>query len=738
MENLTRRTGLEEGEAGLFLALGPVSAWYRFPLKHSYFNICPPDLHFPQFWRSGRCPVDIPIDELLTTATLCSNSGVWRRPPKMELLIVLLVLLLITTPILAILAITRTQQISEQMRALRPQDLVARLYSIEQRIAAIEKALHTGPDAETHPTPVAEGVPTPEATPEAPISLVPTPSEPPTPSAETIQQVPKPAEVAAFAGGPSQTIGVPIPAPGFGQQKTGSPLDLEHLIAGRWFNRIGILALIVTVSLFLKYAFDNNWIGPSGRVGIGILLGAAMLPWSQWLLGRGYSYFSEGIAALGQATLLLSIWAGCRYYTLFTREVGFSGMILITAVMAAVALGRNSERIALLSLLGGFLTPLLVSTGKDEQIVLFTYLLILGAGLLVMAALRDWHSLGPISFVLTQLYFWGWYESFYRPPKLERTIIFATLFFLLFLVIPVLRAIRFSELDAIAISSVLANSFAYLAALYALLWPQDRWTLTFLVLALGAAHLTIVQLTPSPERGRSPLTRQLFAGLALTFATLAIPIRLEGKWITLGFAVEGAILIWSGYRSLASLLRYAGFFLLIVAAFRVVFLPGPVPTFLFNERFATYMAVIACMGVALFAARQHSAAIGEREKDALGVLAVAINVYALIALSLELWDYFGRVSSLGVDTGLAQHLALSLLWSGYACVLILLGIKERTPLLRWQALILFGLVVIKVFLYDSSYLARFYRIISFFVLGLVLLVVSFLYQTKASRERSSS
>jgi hypothetical protein len=97
---------------------------------------------------------------------------------------------------------------------------------------------------------------------------------------------------------------------------------METLIGGRWLNRIGIIAIISAVTFFLKYAFDNNWIGPSGRVAIGILLGAAMLPWSHWLLQRGYAYFSEGIAGLGAAVLYLSIWAGCQYYKLCSRRPG--------------------------------------------------------------------------------------------------------------------------------------------------------------------------------------------------------------------------------------------------------------------------------------------------------------------------------------------------------------------------------------------------------------------------------
>jgi uncharacterized membrane protein len=647
----------------------------------------------------------------------------------MEILAVLLCLLVIATPILAILAFTRVQQLTEKLEAARLQELVARVYALEQRIATIGKELTSreverrgaGSVTDTRPT----------ATPVAPLPEIPAVSR--TALANPAQEPPKPREVTAT----SQRSVSPAAPLSLSHATGPSSPDLEALIAGSWFNRVGILALIVAVSLFLKYAFDNNWIGPSGRVAIGVLLGAAMLPWSQWLLGRGYSYFSEGIAALGQATLLLSIWAGCHYYTLFSRDVGFAGMIVVTAGMAAVALGRNSERIALLSLLGGFLTPLLVSSGKDEEIVLFTYLLILGGGLLLIAGRRDWRTLAPVSFVLTQLYFWGWYDTFYRPAKLELTIVFATLFFLLYFALPVIRTVRQSSLDSIGMFVVLLNSFAYLGALYVMLWPQDRWPLTLLVLALSAAHIGVARFVRSAKPGEWPVTQQLFAGLALSFVTLAIPIRLDGKWITLALAVEGAILVRTGFRSLAPLLRYAGFFLLAVAALRVVFIPLPAPQFLLNERFATYVGVIVCMGVALFTARERLADASEPETNTLGVLAVAINGYALLALSLELWDYFGRLVSLGIDTGLAQHLALSMLWTAYASILILIGIKRQSALLRWQSLVLFGLVVIKVFLYDSSYLQRFYRILSFLVLGVVLMVVSFLYQRKASRERAS-
>jgi uncharacterized membrane protein len=652
----------------------------------------------------------------------------------MELLVVLVCLLVIGTPILAFIAFARVQRLTEQVQGARLSELIARVYALEQQLARLATVLPSrespNPDsaaaADVGPAaPPALPLAVPLAWPAQPTAMPPGPT-PPAPLAANLPDA-RPTPLAS----PFQLHPLPTGS------KTSSPVDLENLIAGRWLNRIGILAVIIAVSFFLRYAFDNNWIGPSGRVAIGVLIGAALLPWSQWLLGKGYFYFSEGIAGLGEATLLLSIWAGCHYYSLFSNDVGFAGMIVVTAVMAIIALGRDSERIALLSLFGGFLTPLLLSTGKDEQVVLFTYLLILGGGLLIIGWRREWVTLAPASFFFTQIYFWGWYSRFYEPQKLGRTILFAMLFFLLHFALPVLRIIRFAALDPVGMLLVPANSLAYVCALYAMLWPQDRWPLTLLVLVLSAAHVAVARFVPPAKPGEWPVTQQLFAGLALTFATLAIPIRLEGKWITLALALEGAILIRTGYRALMPLLRNAGFLLLLVAALRVVFLPLPAQPFLLNERFGTYLGVIVSMAIALFVARRHGVSNNKRETATEAILGVAINLYTLLALSLELWDYLGHDVSLGIDTGLAQHLALSLLWTAYASILIMIGIRRQTPALRWQALVLFGLVVTKVFLYDSSYLERFYRILSFLILGLVLLIVSFLYQSKTSRGRAS-
>jgi len=649
----------------------------------------------------------------------------------MEILGALAILLLIATPILAIAAFVRAYSLSEQLRKSSLATREERVAALERRLVALEKAVASR-KPETSVTPGTE--------PAAPPSAVSALMTPATPAVHTVANVSIPAlpKTSTAQERPRAAPGVDIlPAPPLhaAQDRESSALEWETIIGGRWLNRIGILAVIAAMTFFLKYAFDNNWIGPSGRVGIGLLLGAAMLPWSQWLLQRGYSYFSEGIAGLGATVMYLSIWAGCHYYTLFSRDTGFYGMIVVTAGMAAVALGRNSQRIALLSLLGGFLTPELVSSGRDEQVVLFSYLLILGAGLVAMELRRNWRSLTPVSFVFSLIYFWGWYETFYRPEKLELTLLFATLLFVLYTALPALRAIRFAELNHLDIVVVLANAAAYFAALYTMLWPQDRWPLTIFVLGLSGAYLILTGVVSRPAAG-SAMARLIFAGLALTFATLAIPVRLEGRWISMAFSVEGAVLVWTGLRAKEFFLRGTGLLLLAIVGFRLLVFPLPAAAFLWNARFGAYFVLVACLAAVLYAVAKHGDALREGEEAPFGVCAIALNVYALIGLSLELWDYFGRQTGLGIDSSLAQHLALSLLWTAYASVLIVLGIQRKSALLRWQALALFGMVVVKVFIYDSSFLQRFYRIVSFLMLGLVLLVVSFLYQRKVARERT--
>jgi uncharacterized membrane protein len=546
---------------------------------------------------------------------------------------------------------------------------------------------------------------------ESKLSGVAPPIAPPTPSPPTPQQ-----PVAAEPASPPSPA-PPAMRPGF---------DLEELIAGRWLNRIGIIALLMATAFFLKYAFDNDWIGEHGRIAIGLLAGASLLVYSQWLLKRGYRYFSEGIAGLGAGILYLSLYAAWSFYQLIPNNVAFVGMILVTASMIGIAVGRDSQRLAILALAGGFLTPALLSTGKDAQVTLFTYLAVLNGGLLLVAWTRQWRVIAISALAATLTYYWAWEKEFYTPEKLFLTISFATLFFAEFAAIPVIQARRSGSLYWEQILLVLVNASSYLITLHEMLYEDYRWALTFAVLALAAVHLVVVQLLPD-KKVSTP--RLVFAGLALTFVTLAIPIRLEGKWITLAWALEGAVLIWSGFKASARELRWAGLVLYAVVMVRLISIEIPTDTFLLNARFLTFAVAVACFGYSLWVSQ--SSQLGGAERGLFGLLGIAANTFAVVALSLEVWDLFGRMpTEAALDKDLAQQLGLSLLWTVYASFLILVGVRKASAPLRWQGLALLGLAVGKVFLYDLSSLERVYRIISFVVLGLLLLIVSFYYQRR--------
>jgi uncharacterized membrane protein len=641
-------------------------------------------------------------------------------PPSAILPALLVVAFVLGFPILAIIALVRIGALARKTDAETPQ-LIARIFSLERRVAQLEQSLRAATEVKDATlAPAVPAAPSVEHV-AAPISARISPPD------SVTHQPPPPIPPAAAVPRPH------LPPPSFSTPRPpSSPAaqsgNFEAVVAGRWLNYVGILALLFAVTFFLKYAFDNDWVGPRGRICIGLLLGSALYPWSQRLLNKGYEYFSEGIAALGAAVLYVTLWAGWHYYQIFSQNTAFALMIVVTAVTFIVAVGRDSERVALLAQIGGLITPVLVSTGQNHEVALFTYLLILGAAVLGVAWVRSWKSLLPVQFVGTMIFFCGWYTEFYREPAMAITILFATLFFMLFAAIPVVRSWRDGGISELEIGVVALNALFISFTLHQILWPQYRWALTAAIVALAAAHLGAERLLPVGRGTTTQTARILYSGLALTFATLAIPICCDGKWITIAWAVEGLILVWSGFATQMPLMRWGAFLLFAIVAGRLVAIPIPADTFLFNARFVTYLIAVACFFTACYFASQQPREIGAEEQTMYLITAIAANILLITALSMEVWDVFGRSPSLGIDRAHAQELGLSALWLVYALVLLGVGTVKKLAVVRWQALTLLGVVIVKVFVFDLSFLEKFYRIVSFALLGLALLLISFYYQ----------
>jgi uncharacterized membrane protein len=591
--------------------------------------------------------------------------------------------------------------------------------------------------------------PAPGATPAVPplVATVPPPApiagEPPSLAAGVPPIAPpEPAPVSAPVAPP--VIGAPavepppVAVPPIAAADRAASFDWEAIIAGRWLFRVGLAAVGVGVSYFLKLAIDNDWIGPLGQVALGILMGAGLLAGSAAVLRRGYAFFADGLAGLGAAILYLSIWAGSSYYGLFPQGVGLAAMSIVTAAMLAIALGRDSQRIAVLALLGGFLTPVLLSTGRDAQLELFSYLTLLNAALLPIAWRRKWRAIELPAFAFTQLYFWGWYGRFYADDKLIITAVFALVFFAEFAVVPLLRSLRVPAIAEEHVVLVPVNAAVCLAAFGALLWPEHRWVLTMTALGLGALHLMAANAMPARDAGTSPV-RLLFAGVALTLITVAVPLRLDGRWITIAWAIEGAVLMWTSFQVRVVAMRALAFAVLAIAIWRSLVMPQYDVTFLFTARALAELVTVVCGGAALWFAHRARERVTAGERLPFGILAVAVNLLALKALTTEVGLFF-RPREFAIatfDPRLAEGLTISVLWALYASALVAIGMRTRLAAWRWQGLALFGATTVKVFLVDLAFLSGVYRVLSSIMLGVVLLVVSFFYQRRLAAARSA-
>jgi len=495
--------------------------------------------------------------------------------------------------------------------------------------------------------------------------------------------------------------------------------------------------MLIGISYFLKYAFENNWIGAGGRIGIGLLSGIALILWSERFRTQGHAAFSYSLKAVGIGTLYLSLWGAYQVYHLIPASAAFIAMILVTASTIALALSQDAELLATFAMVGGFATPALLSTGQNHEAVLFSYVALLDLAILLMAVVKPWRRLLWGSFAGTLVLYVGWYSSFYTREQRPLTVFFAALFAAIFAAVPLAtryeRSTRFSGPSTTLTLLPLLNAVIFFLQLY-VMYESEAATLTWFALALGAIYLGISAMFKKRFPGDDvSVINLLHVAIAIAFITIAIPLKLEAHWITIGWLIESAVLLWISVRTKTNFLHYLAVAALSLGIFRLLALDHlHADTLIFNARFATYAVAIAVLaGIAAFG-KQHAS---ENERPFLQLAVIALNLLALIALTWEAVDYFDRqMFTVGNQwqhyrqISLVRGFTYSAIWLIYGAVLMAVGFRNRSAFLRWQALILIAFTTAKIFLYDMSQLGGSYRILSFIALGAVLLGISFIYQ----------
>jgi uncharacterized membrane protein len=511
--------------------------------------------------------------------------------------------------------------------------------------------------------------------------------------------------------------------------------SMEEKIGQYWLNRVGIVAILIGVSYFLKYAFENNWIGAAGRIVIGIIAGIGLVLWSERFRNRGYAAFSYSLKAIGIGTLYLSFWGAFQVYHLIPSSVAFVAMIIVTASTMVLAFSQDAELLASFALIGGFATPMLLSTGENHEVVLFSYVCVLDMAVLLLAILKPWQRLLWGSFAGTIILFLSWAGTYYTVAQRADTVFFAAVFSTLFAIVPLIlrrdgAAERRRAQNIMLMLLPLLNAGLFFLALY-VMYELETATLTWYALVLAAVYLGIAnaykKLSKPSEQDSVYL---LHVAIAIAFITIAIPAKLQAHWITIGWLVESAALLWVSVKTKTDFLRYLAVAALGLGIARLLFFDQMLAERLvFNARFASYLVAVAILAAIAYYGKEHAFA-----EEALFIDAafVGANVLALIALTWEAADFFGqRIATAGAnyhELSLIRGFTYSAIWLIYGAALMACGFWSRSAFMRWQALALIAITTIKIFVFDVSQLGGSYRIISFIVLGTVLLAISFVYQ----------
>ncbi len=206
------------------------------------------------------------------------------------------------------------------------------------------------------------------------------------------------------------------PAPRLPQESLPS-IDWEQFMGVKLFAWIGGLALFLGLAFFVKYSFDNNLVSPEIRVAIGYVIGVCLLIGGLVLAGRDYSVLGQTLCATGVLALYANIFASHAFYHFIGVIPAFALMVLVTAVAFLLAVRLDAQVVAILGLLGGFLTPVLLSTGKDNPLGLFSYLALLDAGLIAVVARKHWNYLVLLAATGTVLMQIAWTVKFFAVTK---------------------------------------------------------------------------------------------------------------------------------------------------------------------------------------------------------------------------------------------------------------------------------------------------------------------------------
>jgi uncharacterized membrane protein len=372
---------------------------------------------------------------------------------------------------------------------------------------------------------------------------------------------------------------------------------------------------------------------------------------------------------------------------------------------------------------------------------LFSYVLLLDLAILAMVSFKPWRRIVWGAMLGTAIMYIGWAAQYYDSSERTVTVLFASAFFAVFALVPLLTPLTRSRwhrgLSITLTLLPLVNGAAFFLALFAM-YDNETVTLTWYALALAAVYLLLSSQFKRRVGSEPDVVKTInliHVAVAIAFITIAIPLKLDAHWITIGWLIESGVLLFVGVKSEAHFLRIFAGCTLALGVCRLLFFDNfHTETLVFNARFATFLVAIAIMAGIVAAGERYGS---EREMPFVKLAGIALNLLALIALTREANDYFSRqivelyhqrnMNGAARQLEIARDFSFSAIWIVYGAALMIAGFWKRSAFIRWQAMVLLGVTIGKVFLYDSRELQQIYRILSFIALGVMLMAISYAY-----------
>jgi len=329
------------------------------------------------------------------------------------------------------------------------------------------------------------------------------------------------------------------------------PSDLEKIIGESWINKIGILIVVIGVAIGAKYSIENELISPLTRIILGYLVGIGLLGFGIKLKPKFEGYSAVLVSGAISIFYFITYFA-YSFYSLIPQVLAFVMMLIFTAFTVFTAIKYNRVVIAHIGLIGAYAVPFLLSSGSGRVDILFSYMLIINLGILFISIKKDWKSLHYSAFFFTWMIYGSWFADKSFDSGLQGYealgIGFATAFFLVFYGVSLFNNIISKEkLDKVNIILILLNSFIYFGFGFGIFNGHNVLDsyLGLFTLFNAVIHFAVLFFIKSKKLADSTLFYSTL-GLVFTFITIAIPIQLDGNWVTLMWTAQGTILFWLG------------------------------------------------------------------------------------------------------------------------------------------------------------------------------------------------